>query len=58
MAKSSLLNILNGLNEAVFLIGENREIMLTNPQAAEIFGKGLEGQNIVRAICCPCQKLR
>lgn len=53
MAKSSLLNILNGLSEAVFLIGENREILLTNPQAAEIFGKGLEGQNIVRAIRHP-----
>lgn len=53
MAKSSLLNILNGLGEAVFLIGENREILLTNPQAGEIFGKGLEGQNIVRAIRHP-----
>lgn len=53
MARNSLLNILNGLSEAVFLIGENRQILLTNPQASEIFGKGLEGQNIVRAIRHP-----
>lgn len=53
MAKNSLLNILNGLSEAVFLIGDNREILLTNPQASEIFGKGLEGQNMVRAIRHP-----
>ena len=53
MAKNSLLNILNGLSEAVFLIDANRQIVLTNPQAVEIFGKGLEGQNIVRAIRHP-----
>ncbi len=53
MAKESLLHILNGLSEAVFLIDENRQIVLTNPQAGEIFGKGLEGQNIVRAIRHP-----
>lgn len=58
MAKNSLLNILNGLSEAVFLIGDNREIVLTNPQASEIFGQGLEGQNIVRAIRHPdCLKV-
>ncbi len=53
VAKNTVLNILNSLSEAVFLIAENREIVLTNPQASEIFGKGLVGQNIVRAIRHP-----
>jgi len=45
--------ILDGLTEAVFLVGPARQILFANRTAVDLFGKGLVGNNFVRAIRHP-----
>lgn len=53
MTREQLLAILNGLGEAVFVLDGERRILLSNPAAAKLFGDGLVGRNIVRAVRHP-----
>lgn len=53
MTQEQLLAILNGLGEAVFVLDSERRILLSNPAAVKLFGDGLVGRNIVRAVRHP-----
>ncbi|MEM7426179.1 MAG: ATP-binding protein [Pseudomonadota bacterium] len=58
MAEQSVSAILNGLNDAVFLISEDRQVVLCNPAAEALFGKELAGRDFVRAVRHPdCLKV-
>lgn len=53
MTYQQLLAILNGLNEAVFVLDGEKRILLSNAAAAKLFGEGFAGLNIVRAVRHP-----
>ena len=53
MTDNAVSAILNGLSDAVFLIGEDRDVLLCNPTAEALFGSDLEGRDFVRAVRHP-----
>ena len=54
MVPSSILPaVLNGLSVPVFVISENRQILLANSAATQLFGSDLEGQYFARAVRHP-----
>jgi two-component system phosphate regulon sensor histidine kinase PhoR len=53
MSQYDLRLILSGLAEPVFLLRSNRQILLTNKAAEELFGSGLDGRDFVHAIRDP-----
>lgn len=53
MTQEQLLAILDGLGEAVFVLDKDRRILISNPAADRLFGTGLRGRDIVRAVRHP-----
>ena len=53
MPINQLAPVLNGLTSAVFIIAENRTILLANTVAQNIFGDGLAGLDFVQAVRHP-----
>ena len=48
MPKSYLPTLLNGLQEAVFILDKDRVVLSANPAAEQLFGKGHVGQDFVK----------
>ena len=48
MPENYLPTLLNGLQEAVFILDKNRIVLSDNPVAEQIFGKGHVGQDFVK----------
>ncbi len=53
MTQKLLTQILDALGEAVFLLDQDRRILLSNPAAEKLFGDGLTGLDFVRAVRHP-----
>lgn len=53
MTSNDLIPILGGLSVAVLLVGGGRRIVFANAAAIDRFGKGLVGQDLVRAVRHP-----
>ena len=53
MPENAVSAILNGLTDAVFLIGEDRQVLMCNPPAETLFGREVQGRDFVRAVRHP-----